>query len=273
MTKMTNDLLPALVASARRSAGERRRAISASDLARAVAAYEPQGEAFHTTLRTPGIRIIAECKRRSPSRGILRAQYDPAAIAQAYEAAGAAAVSVLTEASFFDGSLDHLRAVRAATRLPLLRKDFIVTEFQLEEARAAGADAALVIVAALDDQTLRRLLETARGFGLAALVEIHDRDELTRALQAGADVIGVNSRNLRTLQVHVAVFEEIVLGIPNEAVAVAESGLRSADDLRQLRADGYDAFLIGERFMTEPRPGEALAGLRTAAAAELEELR
>jgi indole-3-glycerol phosphate synthase len=270
---MTNDLLPALVASARRAAEERRRAMPQADLDHGVAAYMPQGDAFRASLRTPGIRIIAECKRRSPSRGILRAQYDPAAIAQAYEAAGAAAISVLTEASFFDGSLAHLRAVRGVTRLPVLRKDFIVTEFQLQEARAAGADAALLIVAALDDQTLRRLVEYARQLGLAPLVEIHDRDELTRALQAGADIIGVNSRNLRTLQVQLAVFEEVILGIPNEAIAVAESGLKSAEDLRQLRADGYDAFLIGERFMVESRPGEALAELRTSASAELEELR
>jgi indole-3-glycerol phosphate synthase len=270
---MTHDLLPALVASARRSAEERRRVTSAADLDRRVAEYAPQAEAFRESLRTPGIRIIAECKRRSPSRGILRANYDPGAIAHAYDDAGAAAISVLTEASFFDGSLDHLRQVRAVTRLPLLRKDFIVSDFQLQETRAAGADAALLIAAALDDQSLRRLIEAAHSLGLAALVEIHDRDELTRALHAGAVMIGVNSRNLHTLEVQPAVFEELILGIPNEAIAVAESGLKSGEDLRQLRVAGYDGFLIGERFMIEARPGDALTDLRTSASAELEELR
>jgi indole-3-glycerol phosphate synthase len=270
---MTNDLLPALVASARRSAEARRQVTPAAELDRRMAEYEPLADVFRESLRTPGIRIIAECKRRSPSRGILRRDYDPAAIAQAYEAAGAAAISVLTEASFFDGSLDHLRQVRAVTGLPLLRKDFIVTDFQLQEARAAGADAALLIVAALDDQSLRHLIDTARALGLVALVEIHDREELMRALQAGATVIGVNSRNLHTLQVQLAVFEEVILGIPNEAIAVAESGLRTAEHLRQLRASGYDAFLIGERFMIESRPGDALSDLRAAASAELEEFR
>ena len=270
---MLNDLLPAMVAAARRSALERERAVPRAEFERQAAARQPRGDAFRETLRTPGIRIIAECKWRSPSRGVLRAKYDPAEVARGYDDAGAAAISVLTESSFFDGMLDHLRAVRATTDLPLLRKDFIVTKFQVVEARGAGADAVLLIVAALDDQTLRRLIETAGSLGLAALVEIHDRDELTRALQAGATTIGVNSRNLRTLEVQPAVFDELVLGIPNEVVAVAESGLKTSDDVRRLRAAGYDGFLIGERFMTAPNPGAALAGLRTSAAAELEELR
>lgn len=270
---MLTNLLPAMVAAARRSADERERLISSDDLGRQVAARQPMGQAFRSGLRTPGIRIIAECKRRSPSRGILRANYDPAAIAAGYEASGAAAVSVLTEASFFDGSLDHLRAVRDAVRVPILRKDFIVTPFQITEARAAGADAVLLIVAALDDQRVRRLLQHADSLGLAALVEVHDKDELKRALQAGADVIGVNSRNLRTLKVDLAIFSELILGIPTEVIAIAESGLKSPEDLQQLRAIGYDGFLIGERFMAEDRPGEALKELRAAAGAELEELR
>ena len=270
---MLNDLLPAMVASACRSAEERERQMSPRDLEARMAAREPRGQAFRDSLRTPGIRIIAECKRRSPSRGILRASYDPAAIAARYEAAGAAAISVLTEASFFDGSIDHLTAVRAAVDLPVLRKDFITTPFQLKEARAAGADAVLLIVAALDDLRLRQLIDLAESLSLASLVEVHDRDELTRALQAGANIIGVNSRNLRTLKVDTAIFEELVLGIPNEATAIAESGLKAAQDLGQLRAAGYDGFLIGERFMTEADPGVALGELRTAAGAELEELR
>lgn len=270
---MMTDLLPAIVASARRSADERERATPRGDLDRLAAARQPRGGVFRETLSTPGIRIIAECKRRSPSRGVLRQHYDPAAIARGYEAAGAAAISVLTEASFFDGSLDHLRAVREATTLPILRKDFIVTDYQVIEARAAGADAVLLIVAALDDQRLKRLLTTATDAGLAALVEIHDREELTRALEVGATTVGVNSRNLRTLDVHPGIFDELVLGIPSGTVAVAESGLKASEDLRRLRASGYDAFLIGERFMAEMDPGAAMAELRAAAAAELEELR
>lgn len=269
---MTSDLLPAMVASARRSADERARE-QYDAIEQEAASRQPRGELFVASLRTPGIRIIAECKRRSPLRGILRARYDPAAIARGYEAAGAAAVSVLTDGGFFDGDLAHLRAVREATALPVLRKDFIVTDFQVVEARAAGADAVLLIVGALDDQSLRRLLQLAISLQLAPLVEIHDGRELTRALQAGATLIGVNSRNLRTLDVHLELFDELVLGIPSDAVAIAESGLKSSDDLRRLRAAGYDAFLMGERFMAEPNPGEALSEIRAKASAELEELR
>ena len=172
-------------------------------LDRAAAAWQPRGAAL-LALRSaaPGaVRIIAECKRRSPSRGILRADYDPAAIARQYAAAGATAISVLTEPTFFDGALDHLRAVRAAVPTPILRKDFFVDEFQILEAHAAGADAILLIVAALDDATLIRLHAAAESRGLAALVEVHTAEELARAQQAGARLIGVNSRNLKTLAV------------------------------------------------------------------------
>jgi indole-3-glycerol phosphate synthase len=268
-----NDLLPAMVAAARRSADERERRMPPGVVDREAAARRPRGGAFRQSLQAPGIRIIAECKRRSPSRGVLRVQYDPAAIARGYEAAGAAAVSVLTEASFFDGSLDHLRAVRDAVTLPILRKDFIVSPFQILEARAAGADAVLLIVAALDDAQLRELHRLALSLELAALVEVHTREELARALHAGATCIGVNSRNLRTLKVDLAIFDELALEIPQDAVAVAESGLRTPEVLRRLRAAGYDGFLIGERFMSVVDPGAGLAELRASAAAELEELR
>ncbi len=268
---MTSDLLPAMMAAARRSAELRARAATRSDVEREAAAREPRGEVFRETLSGRGVRIIAECKRRSPSRGVLCERYDPAAIARAYEAAGAAAISVLTEPTFFDGSLDHLREVRAATTLPLLRKDFVSIEFQIVEARAAGADAVLLIVAALGDGELGGLLKAAHRMGLAALVEVHDRAELTRALDAGAVLVGVNSRNLRTLEVRTEVLDELVVGIPGEVVAVAESGLKTAGDVRRLRAAGYEGFLIGERFMAEPRPGDALAALRDEA--EREDLR
>jgi indole-3-glycerol phosphate synthase len=270
---VVNDLLPAMMAGARRAADERRRAAPAGSIERRVAARQPRGRQFLESLRAPGIRIIAECKRRSPSRGILREQYDPVAIARSYEAAGAAAISVLTDAGFFDGALAHLEAVREAVGLPILRKDFVSTPFQIMEARAAGADAVLLIVAGLDDQQLKELLGAAGALELAALVEIHDRDELIRALQAGATCVGVNSRNLRTLEMNPRAFEELVLGLPEDAIAVAESGIKDGGNVRQLRAVGYDAFLIGERFMAWPDPGAALAELRSVAAAEFEELR
>jgi indole-3-glycerol phosphate synthase len=263
-----NDVLQAIVASARRSADERERLVDRDKIARACARRAPDGRAFRESLRRDGIRVIAECKRRSPSRGVLRADFDPAAIARGYEAAGAAAISVLTEPAFFDGSLEHLRQVREAVRVPLLRKDFVVTEYQVLEAGAYGADAVLLIVAALDDAALRRLARLADSVGLATLVEAHDAAELDRALEAGASVIGVNSRNLRTLTVSPSTLDELGPAIPRDVVAVAESGLKTAEDLRRLKALRYDAFLIGERFMTVPDPGAALAELRAAAEQE-----
>jgi len=258
---MSGDLLAAVVAAARRSAEERARQVSRDALESRVAARPPAGDAFCQALRQPGVRVIAECKRRSPSRGILRQEYDPVAIAASYAAAGAAAISVLTEPTFFDGTLDHLRDVRAVVSVPLLRKDFIVTDYQVLEAAAFGADAVLLIVAALDPPALSQLIVFARSLGLAALVEVHDRGELEQATDAGATLIGVNSRNLRTLQVDPTVLDDLAPALPTDAIAVAESGLKTADDLRRLGARRYDAFLIGERFMTERDPGAALAGL------------
>jgi indole-3-glycerol phosphate synthase len=217
---------------------------------------------FHDALaRRDGVNVIAECKRRSPSRGVLRADYDPVAIARGYAEAGAAAISVLTEPTFFDGSLDHLRAVRAAVAVPVLRKDFIVSEYQILEARAAGADAVLLIVAALDPVELRALAGCAAGLGLDALVEVHDADELRAALDAGARIVGVNNRNLRTLEVDVKASEAVIGLMPSDVIAVSESGLRTAEDLARLRQRGYRAFLIGERLMTVPDPGQALREL------------
>jgi indole-3-glycerol phosphate synthase len=262
-----SDLLEAVVAAARRSADAREalrpRAVVEADARR----RRPRGDAFRAALAAPGVRIIAECKRRSPSRGVLRAEYDPVAIARRYVAHGAAAISVLTEPTFFDGALEHLAQVREAVTVPLLRKDFLVTEYQVIEAAAAGADAVLLIVAALDDDGLRGLERLAASLGLATLVEVHSREELDRALAAGAQVVGVNSRNLRTLDVRQATLDELGPSIPADRVAVAESGLKTPEDLRRLSALRYDAFLIGERFMTVPDPGEALGALRAAAGA------
>ena len=259
-----SDLLAAAVAAARRSADERERASGAALRGRVEALPRTGAAAFEAALRgagAAGVRVIAECKRRSPSRGVLRAAYDPAAIAAAYDAAGAAAISVLTEPTFFDGSLDHLRVVRAATRRPLLQKDFVVTPFQIAEAADAGADAVLLIVRALAGTSLAALAAEARALGLAALVEVHDRLELDRALETGATLVGVNCRNLQTLAVDRRVFDDLAPHLPASVVAVAESGIGSAADMQRLRGLRYDAFLIGERLVTQPDPGAALAHL------------
>ena len=256
------DLLATIVAATRHAVGERERRCPAAVLAAQAASTTPGGARFVAALTAPGrVRVIAECKRRSPSGGILRADYRPDRIAATYEAHGAAAVSVLTEPTFFDGSLDHLRAVRAAVDLPVVRKDFIVAPYQLLEAVAAGADAVLLIVAALDDTELGALLAEATSLGLAALVEVHDGAELRRAVTAGARVIGVNNRNLRTLSVDLNASRSLVAQMPPGTVAVAESGLRTSADLVELGAAGYHAFLIGETLIKTPEPGETLGRL------------
>lgn len=206
-------------------------------------------------------RIIAESKRRSPAKGVLRAEYDPVAIAKGYVEAGAIALSVLTEPTFFDGALEHLVAIRKAVDVPLLRKDFIVSEYQLLEAKAAGADAVLLIVAALDPAGVARLHSRAEALDLDVLVEVHSGEELSVAIDAGARIVGVNNRDLRTLDVDVRTSESLIAVMPKDVVAVSESGLRTAEDLCGLQRLGYRGFLIGERFMTEPDPGAALRGL------------
>jgi indole-3-glycerol phosphate synthase len=262
----TADLLATIVAATRRIVEVRESERPASVLAREQH-RTPQGIAFEDALRGGGAsvpgsaRVIAECKRRSPSKGILRESYDPARHARAYAEAGAAAVSVLTEPTFFDGHPQHLRDVRMAIDIPILRKDFIVSEYQLLEAAVLGADAALLIVGALQQHELQQLLGAAGALGLAVLVEVHDLSETARAIDAGARVIGVNSRNLRTLTVDLGVLDAIAEELPDDVIAVAESGIRSPADLCRLAAVGYDAFLVGERLITQPDPGAALREL------------
>ena len=260
--KASPDLLEAIVAATRARVDAAMAREPRAALERRAAARTPNGGAFADRLsRSGAINVVAECKRRSPSRGVLRAAYDPVAIAAGYERAGAAAISVLTEAGFFDGSLDHLAAVRAAVHVPLLRKDFIVHEYQLLEARAAGADAILLIVAALDDRDLAGLSTAAADLGLAALVEVHDVAECRRAAAIGARIIGVNNRNLRTLQVDLDASRAVAEMLPAGSIGVSESGLKTPADLQAMKARGYQAFLMGERFMVEPDPGAALADL------------
>jgi indole-3-glycerol phosphate synthase len=260
------DLLATIVAATRRIVEVRAGREGADVLARRVDARGKPAGRFRAALTaaTPSPRIIAECKRRSPSRGVLRGTYDPVALAIGYERAGASAISVLTEPTFFDGALAHLEAVRAAVRIPVLRKDFIVSGYQLLEAAAAGADAVLLIVAALSPADLAALHAGARELGLDALVEVHDADELRVALDSGAGIIGVNNRNLRTLEVDVSASERLAAQMPRGVVRVSESGLKTPADLGRLQQLGYDAFLIGERFLVADDPAAALKQLVSA---------
>jgi indole-3-glycerol phosphate synthase len=257
-----SDLLETIVAATRRSVEVRQAREPLRQVAdRASRQPAPTGRFRAALARTERLNVIAECKRRSPSRGVLRPAYDPASIASDYVKAGAAAISVLTEPTFFDGSLEHLAAVRAAVEAPILRKDFVVSEYQLFEARAAAADAVLLIVAALAPAELTSLLQRSQTLGLDALVEVHDADQLARAIDAGATTLGVNNRDLRTLHVDVGISEQLIGRVPSGALAVSESGLKTGADLRRLRGVGFHAFLVGERFMVEADPGHALSQL------------
>jgi indole-3-glycerol phosphate synthase len=216
--------------------------------------------------RGDGISVIAEVKRASPSRGALAPIHDPAALARDYADGGAATISVLTEGRRFDGSLDDLKAVRGAVSVPVLRKDFIVTSYQLWEARAYGADLVLLIVAALSDPELEGLIERARSIGLTPLVEVHEPDEIARAVDAGADLVGVNARNLKTLEVDRDTFARLAPKIPDGVVRVAESGIRGPHDVIEYAREGADVVLVGELLVTGKDPRTAVADLVAAGA-------
>ncbi len=205
--------------------------------------------------------VIAEIKRASPSRGIIRRDFDPPRIAAGYERGGAAALSVLTDREFFQGSPEHLRAAHAATSLPVLRKDFLIEPWQVHEARAMGADCVLLIVAALDDGALRDLAGLAGEIGLDTLVEVHDEAELERALRVPAPLVGINNRDLRTFETSLATTERLAPRVPAGRLTVTESGIASREAVAGLRARGVHAFLVGEAFMRAPDPGERLAAL------------
>ena len=242
---------------------DRKAAANIPQLERSAAAHRPRG--FQAALRkaaTLGPAVIAECKKASPSRGVLRGEdYRPGVIAQGFERVGAAAISVLTDEEFFKGSIEDLTTVSEAVKIPVLRKDFILDAFQILEARAAGADAILLIVAALEDAELRSLLAEARRMELDALCEVHDREELERAVALGFTLIGVNSRNLHTMQVDPQTQIELAHWLPKETVRVAESGIRSSADIARMRDVGFDAFLVGESLMRQADPRAALAAL------------
>jgi indole-3-glycerol phosphate synthase len=259
------DVLSEIIASKKARLAQVREVCPPESLrARALAVRERAGRhALRRALEDKGrVNIIAEVKRASPSLGMIRADAEPSEFARRYEAGGAAAISVLTEEDRFHGSLDDLRAVRAAVRLPLLRKDFIFDEYQLYEAAEAGADALLLIVAALDDETLLRLRRmTEDELGMDALVEVHTKEEMQRAAACGANLIGVNNRDLRTFQVSLDTSVELINAAPPAALCISESGLRTPDDLRRLRSLGYRGFLIGETLMRASQPERTLRAL------------
>ena len=231
------------------------------------AAAAPATRGFRSALAGPGgLAVIAEIKRRSPSKGPLHPDLDPAAVARAYEAGGAACLSVLTDAAWFGGSAADLVTAREAGTLPVLRKDFTVSERDVYDARIMGADAVLLIAAALDDDELNRLHTLATGIGLDVIVEVHDEAEVTRALAAGADLIGVNQRDLVTFTVDRERAVRVVAAIPDDVVSVAESGIASPADAAAVAAAGYDAVLVGEHLVTSGDPGSAVAALRAAGA-------
>jgi indole-3-glycerol phosphate synthase len=239
--------------------------VSLEEVKAAAQARPPARDAF-AALRSPGVGVIAEIKRRSPSRGSLAEISEPAGLAREYQAGGARVISVLTERRRFGGSLADLDDVRAAVTVPVLRKDFVISSYQVHEARAHGADLVLLIVAALEQNALIGLRERVESLGMTALVEVHDEDEASRALDAGARVIGVNARDLRTLAVDRSVFERIAPGLPSNVVKIAESGVRDAHDLITYAAAGADAVLVGEGLVTSGNPRQAVADLVTAGA-------
>jgi indole-3-glycerol phosphate synthase len=255
-------ILERIVAATRARVAEAKRGADLRDLERRAEGHAPRG--FRRALESKsraGVAVIAELKKGSPSKGLIRAEFRPAELARELEAAGAAALSVLTDEEFFQGSLGNLREASAAVSIPCLRKDFIVDEFQLVEARAHCADAVLLIVAALSAEELSSLAAGARRSGLDVLCEVHDGEELQRALYAGCDLIGVNTRDLRTFTVDLERAFALVEKIPAGVVRVAESGIHSAEDVARLRAAGYDAFLVGESLMRAESPGNALREL------------
>jgi indole-3-glycerol phosphate synthase len=254
--------LDQIVAATRRRVAETKRTADMRELERLAAKHAPRG--FKLALQrasATGPAVIAELKKASPSRGLIRADFDASALAPELERAGAAALSVLTDEEFFQGSLENLRRASATTKLPCLRKDFMVDEFQVLEARAHGADAILLIVAALSQAELIALARPAREHGLDVLCEAHDREELERAVDAGFDLIGVNNRDLHTFKVDIETAVRLAEFMPKDAVRVAESGIHNAADIAHLRSAGYHAFLIGESLMKAESPGKALQSL------------
>ena len=269
-THSTETVLETILGATRGTLSAAKSLVPMSELERRAMHHRPRGWA--AALRrcsAGGAAVIAEIKKASPSKGLIREEFDPEWLARRYRAGGAAALSVLTDGPFFQGSLRNLEQASAATPLPCLRKDFMIDEYQVVEARAHRADAILLIAAALKNQEMKHLAEVAHGFSLDVLVEVHTADELARVLDAlgedGAQAIGVNNRDLRTFAVTLETSLALVDKIPAKVVRVAESGISTPADIQRLRAAGFDGFLIGESLMRQPDPGVALAELIRAA--------
>jgi indole-3-glycerol phosphate synthase len=259
--------LKTIMAATRRKVAESRSTADLPELEKQADRHAPRG--FRRAIESgskSGPAVIAELKKASPSRGLIRADFDPTILSRELEMSGAAALSVLTEPEFFQGSLHNLSVASASTALPCLRKDFILDELQLVEARAHGADAVLLIVAALGPHELSQLVKRAADLRLDVLCEVHDEVELGRALEAGCDLIGVNSRDLQTFKVDTETAIRVAEMLPYGVIAVAESGIENGAEITRLRSAGYDGFLIGEALMRAPRPGEALRKLLQEAA-------
>jgi indole-3-glycerol phosphate synthase len=265
-------VLDDIVAGVREDLAAREARTPVADLRAALADVDPARDPM-PRLRAATISVIAEVKRRSPSKGHLADIPNPTTLAREYAAGGAAAISVLTEERRFGGSLEDLRAVRAAVDVPLLRKDFVVTDYQVLEARAAGADLVLLIVAALDDALLRRLHDTARELGMAVLVEVHDETETERAVALGAELVGVNARNLKTLDVDATAFGRLAPLVPADRVLVAESGITGTADVARFAAEGARAVLVGEALVRGGRPEQAVREMTGLPVREQEEVR
>jgi indole-3-glycerol phosphate synthase len=266
INKFSMTVLTEIIAATRRRVTECRSSADLGELERRAQAHVPRG--FRKALETvsvSGPAVIAELKKASPSKGVIRGDFDAASLSKELAQAGAAALSVLTEEEYFQGSLENLRAASQSAPLPCLRKDFIVDEFQILEARANRADAILLIVAALSQEELARLAKRAAELQLDMLCEVHDEEELGRALDAGCELIGVNSRDLQTFKVDLATAFRVADFLPYGVVAVAESGIETGGDIARLRSAGYDGFLIGETLMKAPSPGDALKALLAAA--------
>ena len=258
----SKNILDRIVEARRESVAHRKRVLPEVALKIAVEKKIPPPRDFVSALTRNSINIIAELKKASPSKGMLREEYAPAVLASGLESAGAAALSVLTEEDFFHGSLGDLKEASRVTKIPILRKDFIIDPWQVWEARAVGADSFLLIAAILSDTTLGELLALGRTLKMEPLVEVHSREELDRVIATGAKIIGVNNRDLRDFQVRIETSLSLIEMIPEDCIAVSESGLRTHEDLERLRRAGFDAFLIGEHLMKEADPGSALRALR-----------
>lgn len=257
-------LLDEIIHSKHAEVAEAKQRLPLDKLQQTVAAYRSERSFKHALQSGPPIRLIAELKRKSPSKGMLRERFDPIFLAQEMQESGAHALSVLTDEPFFGGSLQFLRSVKQFTDIPLLRKDFVVDMYQIYEAAAFQADAVLLLACILDDAQITECLKTAASLGMDALVEIHNDEELQRALDCGAEIVGINHRDLRTFEMHMGLTERLVPKIPKDRVIVAESGIHNAEDVKRMRELGANALLIGESLMTAPQVGKKIRELFSA---------